>query len=311
MIFTYFFANVATAGDVFGHGGAASNHGGNPGYDTHGGFGEPFAHLNGHGTHVGDSGKNGILFTNDILHHGEGGVFVSMGGTQTRMPNTLSIDDIHNKMNDVVEDAHNASIANKEATRRAELLRASIAQERAKQKQEELAILKNLDDQAAKEEHLRPEVLGKKTIPVAAFTQESFPLFHHVRDLLGKIQAIRATEQKAIEAQETITRLDDITDQVRLQDVSLENPHAYHNFMLAGKTNGLLFDVPVVDKMGSFYISPTSGDINENVHDLAMKEHVFPDGHAHLVNHGDVVSGDQGAGGATVGSQNPILPIVK
>ncbi|KAM0688128.1 hypothetical protein COBT_000618 [Conglomerata obtusa] len=293
-----------TARPIFRHGGGISRDSGDPSLHNHGLDGVS-NHLTGSGTHAGDIGKNNILFTNDIMHHGNGGVFVSLGNSKATLPNTLSIDDIHNKMSDVVEDAHNASIANKEAIRRAELLRASIAEERAKQKQEELAMLKQLDLQAAKEENLRPEVLGKMSIPVATFTQESFPLFHHVRDLLGKIRAIQATESKAIQAQETITRLDDITDQVRLQDVSLENPSAYHNFMAAGKTDGLLFHVPVVDHGGAFYISSTSGDQNLATHDVPMTSHTFADGHSHFVDHGNCASGDQGAGGKTVGLQFP------
>ncbi|KAM0675616.1 hypothetical protein GVAV_000984 [Gurleya vavrai] len=290
-------------GHIFRHGGASNGDSGHPGHDVHGGLGGVYNHLNGHGTHNGDSGKNGILFTDDVVHHGNGGVFVSVGNTNATLPNTMSVDDIHNKMNDVIEDAHNASIANKEAERKAELLRASIAAERAKQKQEELALLKELDDQASKEENVRPEVLGKVSIPIATFTQESFPLFHHVRDLLGKIKTIQATEAKAIQAQEMITRLDDITDQVRLQDVSLENPNAYHNFMAAGKTNGLLFHIPVVDQGGSFYISNSSTDNANATHDIPMREHSFVDGHSHFVNHGNCASGDLGAGGRTVGTQ--------
>lgn len=294
------------AGHVFGPSGAAHGDGGHLGYDTHGHFGELMAHHNGAATHEGDIGKNNILFANDIIHHGDGGVYVSSGDNSS-VPNTLSLDDIHHRMSDAMADAHNASIAGKEAARKAEMLKASIAAERAKQKEEELATLKELDDAAAKQEHLRPEVLGKKTIPVATFTQESFPLFHHVRQLLAKIKAIQDTEQKAIQAQATITRLDDITDEIRLQDVGLENPHAYQNFLAAGNANDFMFHVPVVDPAGDFYISNASTHSNVGTHDVPMKEKTYPDGHSHFVDHGDVTDADLGQGGASVGTPHDVI----
>lgn len=262
------------------------------GYDTKGCFGLTFADHSGHHLSSGDTGKNNILFTKDILHHGDGGVFVNLGGVHSNgVPNTLSIDDIHHRMNDAIADEHSASIAGKEAARKAEILRASIAAERAKQKSEEVAMLKQLDDESVRKELGHQEVLAKKTIPVATFTQESFPLFHHVRALLAKIRAIQNTEENAIKAQETITRLDDITDQMKLQDVGLENPHAYHDFMVAGNAKNFLMDVPVVDHNGAFYISNTSADTNGGSHDALLREHLYADGHSHYRDHGDVTNG--------------------
>lgn len=263
-----------------------------PGYDTEGSFGPGFEHHNAHHTSPADTGKQHVLFTDDILHHSDGGVYINMGDEHPYgIPNTLSVNDIHHRMNDAIADAHNASIAGKEAARKAEMIRASIAAERAHQKEEEVAMLKELDDEAVKKELDHPEVLGKVTIPVATFTQESFPLFHHVRALLAKIRAIQNTEQNAIKAQQTITRLDDITDQMKLQDVGVQNPAAYHSFMAAGGANNFLLDVPVVDHSGAFYISNSSADGNGRDHCVPLRENVYADGHSHYKNHGDVTIG--------------------
>jgi hypothetical protein len=280
-------------GQIFGHGGVSHGDNGHLGYSVDGHFGGVFSHHNGVGTHAGDTGKNGILFTNDVVHHGDGGIFISKGGASAHGDgaiDAMSIDDIHHKMNDAEEDAHNASIAGKEAERRAELLRASIARERAAQKQEEIENLKVLDDEAAKKEHERPEVLGKMTVPVVNFTEESIPLFHHVRELLARIKAIQETEQKNIQAQELITRLDDITDQLKLQDVALENPSVYREFMRAGKVGEMMFHVPVSDQGGMFYVS-SYGAGGHDSHTLPMKEHQYGDGHSHWVDHGDHTTG--------------------
>lgn len=287
-------------GHIFGQGGLGGCDHGHRGYDTNGNFGPVFEHHNGAATHAGDIGKNQLVFMNDVIHHGEGGVFVSKG--PSTIPPTLSIDNIHNKIGDAMNDAHNASIAGKEAAKRAELLNASIADERAKQKEEEIARLKELDDAAAKQEHVRPEVLGKTSIPVATFTLESFPLFHHVRGLLARVKAIQDTEQKAIDAQSTITRLDDITDVVRLQDVSLVNPKEYDDFLTAGNARSLLMHIPVDEPNGNFYVSNSSGAKGDHLHDVPMRENKFPDGHAHFHDHGLPTDNDLQRGGSSVGT---------
>lgn len=289
-------------GHIFGHGGIGGCDHGHVGYDTNGNFGAIMEHHNGVPTHGGDIGKNKLVFMNDVIHHGEGGVFVSTGNGNDTVPPTLSINNIHNKIGDAMNDAHNASIAGKEAAKRAELLNASIADERAKQKEEEVARLKELDDAAAKQEHVRPEALGKTSIPVATFTLESFPLFHHVRALLAKIKAIQDTEQKAIDAQSTITRLDDITDIVRLQDVSLVNPKEYDDFLTAGNARRLLMHIPVGRPGGNFYISNSSIANDDHTHDIPMRQDIFEDGHAHFHDHGMPTDTDLQRGGLTVGN---------
>lgn len=286
-------------GHIFGQGGIGGCDHGHKGYDTNGNFGPVMEHHNGVPTHAGDIGKNHMVFMNDVIHHGEGGVFVNTG--DELVPPTLTIDSIHNKIGDAMNDAHNASIAGKEAAKRAELLDASIADEKAKQKEEEIARLKELDDAAAKQEHVRPEVLGKTSIPVATFTLESFPLFHHVRGLLAKVKAIQDTEQKAIDAQSTITRLDDITDLVRLQDVSLVNPKQYDDFLTAGDARSLLMNIPVGEPGGKFYVSNSTPSQDQHNHDVPMRENVFADGHAHFHDHGLPTDSDLQKGGATVG----------
>ncbi|EJW04919.1 hypothetical protein EDEG_00939 [Edhazardia aedis USNM 41457] len=288
-------------GHIFGHGGKSHGDHGHDGYDKDGKFGHPMGHHNGYGTHGGDSGKNNLLFTNDVIHHGNGNVYANLDEKPNKLPNTLSVDDIHDKMNDAMNDAHNASIAGKEAERNAELLRASIAAERTRQKNEQIAQLKALDDEAARKEAERPEVLGKKTIPVATFTQESFPLYHHVRDLMAKIKGIQQAEMRVIQAQKTITRLDDITDLVRLNDVAVENPHAYHEFLNAGQARDKSLYIPVLDTGGKFYVSGSSSAHNLGTHDIPLKDKMFADGHSHFSDHGNMTDTDLERGGKAVG----------
>ncbi|KAK1347479.1 hypothetical protein CWI38_0019p0080 [Hamiltosporidium tvaerminnensis] len=287
------FGKAATAdfGHYFGHGGISHGDSGHYGYDIHGGMGGVFANHRGKNMHKGDSGLNGILFTRDVVHHGDGSIFVSMnegtGGPIVGVPESgLTLDQIHEGINRAINNAHDASIAKKDAEKRAEELKASIAQEQAEQQAEEAARLKELDDKAAMIEHEKPEVLGKRTIPIVNFTEESIPLMHHMRELSKRIDDIRETEAQNILAQQMITRLDDMTDAVPKRNVISDNPDFYKEFEDAGNVDNFKFHVPVTDNRGSFYIK--SDETGDHSHSVPMRSHKSPDGHSHWVDHGEL-----------------------
>lgn len=286
-----------------GHGGVSHGDNGCPGYDTEGGMGGDFEHHRGPGTHSGDTGKNGILFTKDIVHHPDGEIYVEIPGENPPI-NGLDIKELHDQILDDIKNIHNATIDRKEAEKKAARLEAEIADEKIKKAKEDFARLKQLDDEAAIEEHKNPEVLGKQVIPVANFTIESFPLNHHIRNAARRIAAIEAIQDNIIEAQKRITRLEDITDKLKTPEGVANDNEIYKQFLDAASL-GDPFYFPVSSRDGSFYISPHEGDTDEYLggdkmsrdmaHDPVSGGHYkSPDGHTHFVDHGDTTGPNRG-----------------
>eukprot|EP00866_Antonospora_locustae_P001460 jgi/Antlo1/1460/2555 len=242
-------------------------------------------HDAGTGTHRGDTGKSNIMFAQDVVHHGDGGLYIGRGGSEGA-DHPFGIDDIHNQMNKAKLDRYAASIAQKRAQLAAIRLKGDIAAELAKKKEEELAILAALDAKAKALEKEKPEVLGKKAIPVVNFTEESNPLKHHVRMLNAKIRAINETERKNIEAQRQLTRLDDITDKFKFNNIMVENPKLYSRFLAAGAVQDYMLDVPVADTNGIFYIKPHSGSGSHAGLKHLRDSKQYLNNHTHFQNHG-------------------------
>ncbi|KAL0265808.1 UNVERIFIED_CONTAM: hypothetical protein PYX00_011523 [Menopon gallinae] len=253
-------------------------------HDTeYGGRGD--IHDAGTGMHRGDTGKSNIMFAQDVVHHGDGGLYIGRGGA-AGADHPFGVDDIHNQMNKAKLDKYAASIAQKQAALAATKLKGDIAAEVARKKDEELAILATLDAKAQALEKEKPEVLGKKVIPVVNFTEESNPLKHHVRMLNAKIAAINETERKNIEAQRQLTRLDDITDKFKFNNMMVENPKLYSRFLAAGAIQDYMLDVPVADTNGMFYIKPYSGSGSHAGLGHLRDRKEYLDEHTHFQDHG-------------------------
>ncbi|EPR79971.1 hypothetical protein SLOPH_1709 [Spraguea lophii 42_110] len=292
MLFTFFLLKMVylpylVCGEMFYDDVKPNNYG--AGIDNH----HNVAMDNHHGEvvplHGGDTGLSGVILTRDVLHHPGKGIFVGMKGkTPLPVAEGMGLDDLHEKIADNKDAAHKASIARKIAEMKKHELDASIAAEMEQQKKEEMERLKNLDLQIAKSEHVKPETLGKHVIPVAVFTQESFPLIHHLRDVMKKIKSIQAAEYKAIESQEHIARLDDITDQLPPPNPILETPEFYQKFFNAANLpDAIPSHVPVFGTPGNFYIG---NNPDQNAHaEIAgpgTGEYESPEGHGHYVGHG-------------------------
>lgn len=251
----------------------------------------------GTGTHRGDVGTSNVMFAQDVVHHGDGGIYV--GRSDPRGGNhPFSVDDIHNQMKKTVIDKYDAAIAHKNAQLEANRIKQDIVLQTARKKAAELEILKSLDQQARVLEKENPEVLGKKAIPVVNFTQESNPLRHHVRMLNQRIEAIKDFEKKNIEAQRQLTKLDDISDKFRFNNSMVTNPKMYSRFLAAGAAQKYLLDIPVVDGNGSFYIVPRTGT-GGGSHDGEYVEDTknYMNDHTHFQNHGRYPIYHQGANG--------------
>ncbi|KAG0439894.1 hypothetical protein DMUE_2126 [Dictyocoela muelleri] len=332
LIFTFILALIAkefkSSGSVTddltrsGHGGVSHGDNGCPGYDTEGGMGGDYEHHRGPGTHSGDTGNNGIIFTKDVVHHPDGEIYVDMENPPI---DGMDIKQLHDQILDDIQSIHDATIARKLAEQEAAKLAAEIADEKIKKAKEDFSRLKQLDDQAAIEEHKNPEVLGKQVIPVANFTVESFPLNHHIRNAARRIAAIQAIQDNIIEAQRRITRLEDITDKLKTPEGVANDNEIYKQFLDAASL-GEPFYFPVASNNGTFYISPHEGDEEAKANggyaendDLAKRDmahdpvsgghYKSPDGHTHFVDHGDTSGPNRGGLGNGEGmrTKSPII----
>ncbi|ELQ76914.1 hypothetical protein THOM_0110 [Trachipleistophora hominis] len=255
-------------------------------YDVNGNMGGAYYNHQGLGTHSGDIGVNGILFTADALHHGgDGEIFVSGPAADQENLVGMGLDQLHQKMASDIAVMHNANIESKKKQMEAAMLEAQIAQEMAEAKEEEISRLKYLDDVAEINEHKDPEVLGKQVIPVATFTEETMPLRHHVRYLLNMIKSMQDTENANVEAQRKIARLDDITDKFKPYNAVFSDAQRYRAFQKAAGLDGYFpMHFPVTTINGNFYVSHSGNETHD--HDKVMNSPPAPDGHTHFSNHG-------------------------
>lgn len=287
--------NHIEGGEGAGHGGISHGDMGCPGYDVNGGMGGAFNHHRGPGVHSGDTGKNGIVFTKDVLHHNDGEIYVS----EPVSGDFADLNDLHNKLMDRIKNLHDATIQRKEAEKEQARLEEEIANEKIKKAQEEVERLKQLDDQAAINEHKKPEVLGKQVIPVVNFTSENIPLIHHVRLIIKKLAAIQENEMKTIEAQKRIARLEDITDRLDTGNF-IYDTEEYKKFLDAASLGNPIY-FPVYDNGGKFYIGNSFEDQDLNTdmaHDpVSGGSFRSPDGHSHFVDHGDTSGPNRGGFG--------------
>lgn len=270
------------------YGGFTHGHGADTMHNVNGDMGGAYFHHRGLGEHGGDTGINGILFTSDALHHGgDGQIFVSGPNEDQQNLSGMGLDQLHQKMAGDIAAMHEANIKRKQKQREAALLESQIAQEIVEAKEEEISRLKHLDDVVGINEHKSPEVLGKKVIPVATFTEETMPLRHHVRYLLGMIGAMQATENANIEAQRKVAKLDDITDQFRPFNAVINDENRYKAFQKAADLDKLMPEsIPVTSINGDFYVTPShEGEVHHHDDDHLVPAPA-PDGHTHFSDHG-------------------------
>lgn len=242
------------------------------------------------GSHQGDSGKAQIMFTADALHHGTPGEILMSGGVQELaddpMNGAFDMNQLHQRVADSINAMHDANIQRKMKLQEIASLEAEIANERAEQKREEIERLKNLDSAAEVNEHKKPEVLGKKIIPVVTFTQETLPLRHHIRNILRKIDDVQATENENIKAQLEVARLDDITDKIGTNNLLFTDAKRYQAFMKAsGLSETVPLELPVLGINGEFYVSSHG---TEKGHVQGLPNPPAFDGHTHFEDHGRV-----------------------
>ncbi|KCZ73947.1 hypothetical protein H311_05092, partial [Anncaliia algerae PRA109] len=137
------------------------------------------AHSSGMGSHRGDEGAGNIMVARDVVHHGDGSVFVQEKGKGKGPIPTMNVEDIHNAINKAIMDAHGDEIARKNMQLKENQLQKALADEKARARADQINMLKDLDRQATALEQQKPEVLGKKAIPVVNFTEDTYPLRHH------------------------------------------------------------------------------------------------------------------------------------
>lgn len=265
----------------------------NPPETVNGVFSGAYYHHKGLGTHQGDTGESQIMFTSDALHHAAPSeIFISgppqFCGTDLTS-GAMNLNQLHQQMADGISQMHKASILKKEKEKEIIQLEAQIAQEKMEEKQEEVERLKQLDTVAEINEHKKPEVLGKKVIPVVSFTQETMPLRHHVRHILKMIDAVQATENANIDAQRQVARLDDITDKFESKNMIFDDANRYTAFRkAAGIEDTIPMDIPVLSINGNFYV--TGGYKSHDPEVLLPNPPAF-DGHTHFENHGRIGEG--------------------
>ncbi|KAF7684439.1 hypothetical protein TCON_0358 [Astathelohania contejeani] len=252
-------------------------------------------YLRGEGSHSGDVGKNQVVFLKDARHHGDGRTYVGRDSGPNILPNVMSLEEIHNDLNKAVREMHDANIAKNLAKQRALELRAAIEEEQARKKAEEAAALKALDEQASQEQAKPIEASGKEAIPVATFTDESNIMKHHNQMLKARIKGIQATENMLINSQKTVSKLDDITDQLNSTSLLEDDPELYKKFIDSGGVDKYRFKIPVLGKRGTFYFPNDGGGEGHSMEEEGNPNKNYSTGngdqHSHFTDHGEY--GDQ------------------
>lgn len=261
-------------------------------------------HSSGVGSHRGDAGASNVLVARDVVHHGDGSIYVQKAGDSALGTNALNAMDsqgIHNAINKAKLDQHAANLAKKALELKQRELEKEIANEKIQARNEQIKMLQDLDKQAAILEQQKPEVLGKKAIPVVNFTEDSYPLRHHIKMLNQKMKAIKEAENRSIKAQAALTKLDDITDKFKFDNARVASPKILNNFLQVGGVKPLELDIPVLGNQGSFYIKGNAGHGSHSEGTHIGDNYVEGDDHMHYNDHGYHVpgSGLSGSNGET------------
>ncbi|RVD92994.1 hypothetical protein TUBRATIS_004850 [Tubulinosema ratisbonensis] len=263
------------------------------GYNPSGADLENGVHASGVGSHRGDAGASNVLVARDVVHHGDGSIYVQRAGDSNGMNGVGTMDPqgIHNAINKAKLDQHAANLAKKALELKQKELEKEIANEKIQARNDQIKLLQDLDKQAAILEQQKPEVLGKKAIPVVNFTEDSYPLRHHIKMINQKMKAIKEAEARTIKAQAELTKLDDITDKFKFDNARVASPKILNNFLQVGGVKPLELDIPVLGSQGSFYIKGNAGHGSHSQGNHVGDNIIEGDDHAHYNDHGYHVPG--------------------
>lgn len=206
--------------------------------------------------HAGDVGDGGIVFTRDALHHGPGGILLSVDNDQDFVLNQATGEDVNKALKRAANEEEKAKI--EAARKRIEVVKLEedvadqVVHQRAHEKEMLVAKMHEMENLKRK----KPEILAKQTVPIIVFAGEENPLYHHEKMILSGAQNMRRINLEQIRAQQKVTPLHDITDYLATLNPGVSDPAMYDKlFFLAGADDGRYY-VPVSPAKGTFFIAP-------------------------------------------------------
>lgn len=215
--------------------------------------------------------SKGIVFTNDALHNGPGGILVSVPRPMDQVIGKPTEAELGAELEAAALAEKRAKIAATEQERRLAAIDHDLELQKVHELEHQRRILEKAQTEANILRNTKPQIVAKKTIPVVVFAPENVPFRHHIKIMLNELQGIRQRELKFIRSAQKMTQLDDVADSVIAAHPPGTPPARYDKLIHLAGAGDVEYEIPVNPSNGSFFIA--SHNPREKIVSRELKQH--------------------------------------